>query len=82
MEELIPKNKRGGKRIGGGTPGDDEFDEFSLLKNRVDFGQTCQILDSEQVNCFILDSLCNDIFLNRMIEQKRKYDITTNFEIY
>ena len=75
LEELVPQFKNR-KRKGA----DGKFEEYSLLQDgQANFGQTCQILDSEQVNCFIFDSLCNDIFLRRMIEHKRKYEITTNF---
>ena len=38
------------------------------------------MLDIEQVNCFILDSLCNDFYLNKLIDFKRKYEITLDFE--
>lgn len=42
-------------------------------------GSQCAILDLEQVNCFILDSLCNRQFVYRLIETKRKYE---NFNTY
>jgi hypothetical protein len=43
-------------------------------------GTNCRMLDSEQVNCFIFDSLCNDKYLQKIIEEKRKYEIVTDYE--
>jgi|APSaa5957512535_1039671.scaffolds.fasta_scaffold179482_1 hypothetical protein len=43
-------------------------------------GSQCAILDSEQVNYFIFDSLCNDKYLYKVVEEKRKYDIVTDYE--
>jgi len=38
------------------------------------------MLDSEQVNFFIFDSLCNDKYLQKVIEEKRKYENMTNYD--
>lgn len=35
----------------------------------------CDILDYEQINLFISDSLCYDSSLRKIVEAKRKYDI-------
>ena len=43
-------------------------------------GTTCRMLDSEQVNFFIFDSLCNDKYLQKVIEEKRKYENMTNYD--
>jgi len=43
-------------------------------------GTNCRILDAEQVNCFIFDSLCNDKYLQNVIEYKRKYENVTDYE--
>ena len=43
-------------------------------------GTECNILDSEQVSCFILDSLCDDAYLLKLIEYKRKYQGHVDFE--
>ena len=44
-------------------------------------GSTCRMLDAEQVNCFIFDSLCNDKYLQKVIEEKRKYENVTNYDV-
>ena len=38
------------------------------------------MLDMEQVNCFILDCLCNEHYLHKLIDFKRKFEITLDFE--
>jgi hypothetical protein len=43
-------------------------------------GTNCRMLDSEQVNCFILDSLCNEKYLQKIIEEKRKYENVMNYD--
>ena len=43
-------------------------------------GSNCRMLDSEQVNCFIFDSLCNEKYLQKVIEEKRKYDNCMNYD--
>lgn len=45
-----------------------------------DAGVQVNILDKEQTNMFILDSLCNDKYLQRVVEEKRKYEVVTTYE--
>jgi len=32
-------------------------------------------LDTPQLNCFIFDALCDDSYLKKLIETKRKFEI-------
>lgn len=62
--------KRNGKKNGSTA------DDFGCK----DVGVQVNILDREQTNMFILDSLCNDKYLQRVVEEKRKYEVVTTYE--
>ena len=52
----------------------------ALEEREKGVGTNCRILDAEQVNCFIFDSLCNDKYLQSVIEHKRRYDNVMNYD--
>lgn len=39
----------------------DEIKTVEVQTSKISKGTQCSILDEEQVNCFIWDTLCNDL---------------------